>query len=83
MRRCLCFAGQEPGRANPMRHGERACGQRAASLLDAQPSGAQTCTTFNCRQADHPLRGEGAAGHLCMSERPLLGWRADHAEKPS
>ena len=89
MRRCICFAGLRPSPANPPRHGERACGQRVASPLDAQPSVAQTGATFNYRQADRALLWEGAAGAPARGmlvrtiERSLLGWRADHAEKPS
>jgi len=87
MRRCLCFAGLKSGRANPPRHGERARG--SASPRSVTPRHAARKTSFKRRQADHPLRWEGAAGAsvlgmlACMIERSLLGWRADHAEKSS
>jgi hypothetical protein len=83
----FCLTKAEP--CQPAAAWRTRCGQRVASRLDAQPSVAQTGATFNCPQVDHPLLWEGAAGAsvpgmlVRMIERSLLGWRADHAEKPS
>jgi hypothetical protein len=65
MRRCIRFAGPKPGRANPPRHGERACGQRAASLLDAQPSGAQNLQDPQLPSSRSPLVVGGRGRSVC------------------
>jgi hypothetical protein len=74
MRRCVCFAGLKPGRANPPGHGERARGQRVALLFDAPKSGAQNLRYLQPPSSRSPLAvgGRGrSVGNAGVHDRTI------------